>query len=48
MKKMMDNIRKTKAELRRRKLMYARSRLTLKKFCNKNKVTIDVNVKVNK
>ena len=44
---MIENIRKTKEELNRRKSMVARSRLSLKKRgkCNK-KVTIDVNLNI--
>ena len=46
--KMVQNVNLTKSEIRRRKYMIARSRLSLKKFKKDNKVTIDLNVNINK
>ena len=45
---MIENVNKTKAEIRHRKYMNARARLSLKKFRKSNKVTIDLNVNIKK
>ena len=39
---------KTKLEMRRRKFQNLRTRLSLKRFRNTKKVTIDVNLNINK
>ena len=46
--KMLENVNKTKQELRHRKYMNAKARLSLKKFRKTNRVTIDLNLNVNK
>lgn len=45
---MISNVRKTKAELRGKKYLIARNKLSLKRFREKNKVTIYVNVNIKK
>ena len=46
--KMIVNVEKTKQELRRRKFMNAKARLCLKRIRKNNRITIDVNLNVNK
>ena len=46
--KMIENVNKTKQELRRRKFLNAKARLSLKKYRRNNKFTIDLNLNVNK
>ena len=46
--KMLENIQKTKSEIRRRHVSIARSRLSLKKGSKGGKVTIDLNLNINK
>ena len=48
MKRMMDNIKKTKQEMWHRKYQIARSRLSLKRFRQQKNFTIDVNVNIKK
>ena len=47
-KQMIENVNKTKAEIRRHKFLKAKSRLSLNKFRSRSKVTIDLNVNVTK
>ena len=46
--KMIENVNKTKSEIRQHNASVARSRLSLKRFRRDNKVTIDVNVNIEK
>ena len=45
---MVENVKKTKAEIRRKKFLNAKTWLSLKRFRRDNKVTIDVNVNIKK
>ena len=46
--RMIQNVNETKKELRRKKFQNAKARLSLLRFRRRNKLTIDVNVKINK
>ena len=46
--RLLENVNKTKSEIRRHNESIARSRLSLKRFRIDNKVTIDVNVNIKK
>ena len=48
MKQIIENVNKTKIELRRKKFQIARSRLSLKRRKRQNQVTIDVNLNIKK
>ena len=45
---MIENVNKTRAEICSKKFLQAKSRLSLKKIRNKNRVVIDLNLNVNK